>query len=266
MLPLLTKTAAIYLHPEYVAAVQLKGLIHKRVGYQDIINLDSDNGGEGALEALKLLLNKEEWKHCSAQIILSGSFCNFRVEKWQDNLTSEERENLLQHQFGNILRGNGSDARVFRSDNGFGKNSLAFAIDAGFYNSLQLFEKNKLFTINSVTPLYVLICNFLRKKISASAWLVIKDVDFIYFAIIKENSWEMIKVIALKHGWERDLENSLNRELILTESKANIYFYEVKESNFIFNNTNQDACQFVKLDLLTIIDPNYKLYFVEYLT
>lgn len=259
------------MHPEYIAAVRHEGFFRKRIGKNEIIPVENsvDNTGYGrVVDALKMLLNKPEWQACNANIVLSGHFAKFRVARWNQVLSKEEQKAVILHQLEEIYGVDDKKFRVFMSDSGFGKCSLAFAIEDGFYNQLLELEKSKRFTLNSIVPYFVLITNYWRKSISKNAWIIVKDSAYIYLTNIKENSWEMVKVATVKEGWELEVERMLNREIVQlgrNDKGTSVYFHEDMQSNLNLDLFKNISPKIVMLRNVTHKENREKSKFVNYL-
>jgi hypothetical protein len=225
----------IFLHPEFISVVKQTGLFNKRVSSKDTIVLNYVSGQYeylGLIDALVALLSKPEWKGYQAEIVLSGEFTKFRVVKWSDDLSCDEREVLAKHQLEEIYGIEGKSLRVFVSDSGFRNNSLAFALDDDFFNALLNIEKQGIVSIRSIVPYFSKVIDCWRNSISKSAWLVIRDNALVYYAKIKDDSWEAIKVFPAKAGWELGVENIIDREMVHfpDEEVGQIYFHDAGSS------------------------------------
>jgi hypothetical protein len=267
----LTNKATIFLHPEYIAAVKHKGLFNKRISRKEVIAVDNNEESlnhSNVVEVLALLLNKPEWKACNAQVVLSGQFTKFRIAKWNEELSREEQKILVLHQLEEIYGIDERKLQVFISDSGFGKSNLAFAVEESFYNALLDLEKKHLFKLNLIVPYFVLIANYWRKSISNTAWIIIKDSAYIYFANTKENSWEMIKTVSVKRGWELEIPRILEREMMQLEGSGEInqiYFHEDKQSSFNLDSINSAHQNIVVLRRNFLDASDTKFQFINYL-
>lgn len=234
MLHSLTNRATIFLHPEYIAAVKHSGLINKRLINKEIVVLGKSGSITSVLEKLNDLLKKPEWRACRTQIVLSPHFTKFRIARWSEVLSKEEQRALILHQLEEIYGIEDGSFHVLLSDNGFRKNSLAFAVKTNFYHSLLDLEKRNLIKLDSITPYFALMTNYWHKVISKNAMIVLIENGYLYFAKINNQSWELIKASPLKVTVEQEVELLLSRELMQFESgmQAEIYFYAERQLDF----------------------------------
>jgi hypothetical protein len=267
----LTDKVTIFLHPEYIAAVKHAGLWSKNIIHKDVIAIEKTEGvaeEHGVIDALRMLLKKPEWNNCSTQVVLSGDFTKFRVVKWNDNLTQDEKKMRVLHEFEEIYGANGNALHVFISDSGFRKNSLAFAMDESLYKAILSLENEGILKLNSILPYFVLIANYWRKSINKSAWLIIKENKRIYTAMFRGNSWELIKLETTSHGLVESVKKMLAREMMHMDETMNIdqfYFHEERQSGISLESIKSIHQNMMVLGRNAFKEPNNKLMFSSYL-
>lgn len=271
MLLSLTEKVTIFLHPEYIAAVKHAGIWNKNITHKDAIAIEKTRVAtdeSGVIEALRNLLKKPEWTNRSVQIVLSGDFTKFRVVKWNDNLTQEEKKLRVLHEFEEIYGTNDKAFHVFISDNGFRKNSLAFAMEESFYKAILSLEKERLFKLRSILPYFVLMTNYWRKSINKSAWVIIKENARIYIAMFRDSSWELIKLETTRHDWIQDVKKMLVRETMqLDEADAidQLYFHEEGQSAISLESIKNMHQNMMVLGRNAFKESDSKLMFSSYL-
>ena len=255
------------MHPEYVAAVKHSGLLKKHIRKREAISIQHSETElfiDKVLEGLKQLLSKPEWKNCDIYIVLSGHFSKFRVSKWNESLSKDERQVLLRHQVEEIYA---EKFQVFIAESGFGKNGLAVAIEHNFYLGLLDLEKKLNIKFLSINPYFVAITNHWRGSIDASALLIIREDAFVYTASIKNNSWEIIKTILASDGWEQEVERALGLEVMpsdLNSGKINCYFHEENKSNLNLKLLTGASNPVILLSYNGMPEANPKFYFARY--
>lgn len=255
------------MHQDYIAAVMHTGLLKKHISKKEVIPINpSDDSGLNLkiFTTLKQLLTKPDWKGYNIHIILSGHFTKFRISKWNEALSKDERKMLVLHQMEEIYDEN---LQVFLSEDRFGKNALAVAFEADFYNGLLDLEKKLKIKLLSINPYFVVIANYWRSSIASKALLIIKDNAFIHIAVNNLNSWEMIKRIPIIEGWELEIEKLVSREMMPYEVNAasiDIYFHEEEKSNFNPNLLISASNNIISLSTTGKTEANAKLFFANY--
>lgn len=256
------------MHPDYVAVVKHTGLLKKHISKREIVAIqhsETELMADKVLDVLKQLLSKPEWKSCDIHIVLSGHFSKFRVSKWNESLSKDERQVLVRHQVEEIYA---EKFQVFIAESGFGKNGLAVAIEHNLYLGLLDLEKKLNIKFLSMNPYFVAIANHWRGSIDASALLIIREDAFVYIASIKNNSWEIIKTILASDGWEQEVERALGLEMMPSEAdagKINCYFHEEKKTNLNPKFLTGTSNHVISLSFNGMADANPKFYFARYL-
>lgn len=265
----LINKVTVFLHPDYIAAVMHTGLLKKHISKKEIIPIEHTGSSVlnlEVIETLNQLLTKPDWKACDINIILSGHFTKFRISKWNDALSKDERKTLVRHQMDEIYD---NKLHVFFSGDRFGKNALAVAIELDFYNLLLDLEKKLKIRLLSINPYFVVIANYWRSSIASTALMIVKENAFVYIATTNVNSWEMIKTIPMNEGWESDVDKLISRKMMQFEVKAapmNIYFHDEKKSKFVPNVFSTNSNNVISLNTNGMPDANAKFLFASYLS
>lgn len=238
MLHSLISYVVIFIHPDYVAAVRISGLVHKKVSHKEVLSVESVQGetvAERVFKSLLILLNKPVFKDAHVEFVLSAQFARLRVAKWNANLSLAEQKSLLRHQFSEVYGSDELNSEVFISDSGYGNNQLAFAVDNALYASLSGIVKQGLAKSISLTPYFVKITNFWHRSIDEKAWLILVDYDSFYIAMVNGNSWQLIK------SYPR--ENKTFKEIALEFSRETLRMGDVKEALPVFLHEVGDGSQ-----------------------
>lgn len=216
------------MHPHYVAVVRYGGIFNTKIIAQELVKIEPSEVQSlhylAMSKALLKIVEKPEWRHCYASIVLSGHFTKLRIAKWSNELSQNEHKSLVKHQL-ETLYGGETKYQVFLSSEGFGKSNLAFGVDSALLQELAEVEKKANIKIRSIAPYFSHIVNYWRKKIYPSACIVINDHEYIYMAKIVNQSWEIVKVNLVREDFAHSLEAILKFELLLGGNENEQLFY-----------------------------------------
>ncbi len=217
MLRLWTDRVRIYLHPEQVVMVRQSGLLKRRIITKRVIPVDvaGELAWSGALTVLETALKQAEWHNAKATVILSNHFVKYRVALWNASLTEEERIVLLRHQF---IAAYGDEVKswpVAVTDGGYGKSSLACAVDGGLTERLQRICAATNVPLMSIQPYLMTAFNCWRQGIDPKgAWFILVEQSYISIAFIQHGVWRVVRGQCYTSNSEIDIELLLVREAL----------------------------------------------------
>jgi len=228
VLPSLIKDVAIFLHPNYVAAVRYGGLLRKKIVHQAVIELKSSHGESTipeVIKALTSLLNQAAFKGCNTDVVLSGYFTKHRIAKWKEGFTDQDLNVILKHQFSELYGLNENIFEVIVSNQGYRKNQLAFTVDLALHNAIIHLVKQKRIKLISIQPYFTWMVNYWHRSLSENAWLLMKEDLYFHIAKIIENDWVVLKTFPIKDLEVSEIVKSFSRELLHqgTEDDFNVY-------------------------------------------
>lgn len=228
----------IYLHPEQVVIVRQSGLFKRRITAKQVISVNESDQSVwgGALKALQAALNKPEWQQASAKVILSDSFCKYRITPWNEHLTEAEKTVLLHHQFGEIYGETAKSWQITTSDSGFGKPYLACAVDIRLMEDIQKACTTSGVRLTSVQPYLMTAFNRWRHKIeSKGAWLIFAEKSQLSISLIQQGAWCKVRTQHCAPGWEESLDSLLAREALplgIDAAAFPVHFFCTEQPHF----------------------------------
>lgn len=202
------------------------GFQFRRIKHNTINFSEQDNAchlNNDALEKLTKVISNKDWHAAKVYIVLSNSFVRYSVLPWRPEITDKaERDAYLQftfkQNFGDLIK----HWHLALHNAGFGKSSLASAIEYELLNQLKTVFQSAQMSIKGIYPLLMLATNqalsFLKiNGLSDSFWISCVENQRLNALLVKDGGVVKVWNQHLPNEDSEHIQTFLLRELMLSE-------------------------------------------------
>jgi hypothetical protein len=178
-------------------------------------------GWNPALEALREMLDGGDRTRGSATVVLSNQFVRYLVLPWMAELVTQAEElEFARARYAKVFGEASRQWDILLNPAAPGQPRLTAAIDSGLLAALSAALACSRLQLTAVEPLLATRFNEARRRIDASAWLVIAEHGWLLMAWISRGQWHSVRSRPI-HGAIVPLAQVLEQERLLLGAEDN---------------------------------------------
>lgn len=196
MSPLWRDQIRISLRPTQVALLRLGKGLKPRLTAKTAVACQpvaDDAPWDGALAALDGLLQKPEWQHADATVVLSNGYTRFQLLPWNENIASEEEQRAFaQHKLAAVY-GDSSEWEMRIAEGNAKTESLACGVRRSLLDSIAACCGNHGVRLRSVQPYLMAAYNHVRHELAkGSIWFAVAEPERVCVMLLENGAWRSI--------------------------------------------------------------------------
>lgn len=197
----------ISLSPSHVALLRFGKGLKPRLTAKTAVACQAvadDAPWSGALTALAGLLNKPEWQHADATVVVSNGFARFQLLPWNENITSaEEQRSFARHKLAAVY-GDSSEWEIRIAEGNAGTENLACGMHLKLLDSITACCSNQGVRLRSLQPYLMAAYNRVRQELAqGNIWLAVTEPQRVCIMRLENGAWRSI------HCRSLDADNTL---------------------------------------------------------
>lgn len=196
MSPLWRDQIRIGLSPSHVALLRFGKGLKPQLTAKTVATCPAVAGDmpwSGALTALAELLNKPEWQHADATVVVSNGFARFQLLPWNEDIAGAEEQRVFARHKLAAVYGDSSDWEIRIAEGNAGTENLACGMHSRLLESISACCSTHGVRLRSLQPYLMAAYNRVRQDLSqGNVWFAVAEAERVCIMRLEHGAWRSI--------------------------------------------------------------------------